>query len=90
MFSDFPNPDRSLTGNHSVRMVFGSQPSKLLLIHDVGKVENTERKMRLQSLLVQLSKTTANFSSTVETKLEEKKNHIVRKLHITSVALRNI
>lgn len=50
MFSDFPNPDRSLTGNHPVRMVFGSQPSKMLLIHDVGKVENTERKMRLQSL----------------------------------------
>lgn len=70
-------------------MVSGSQPSKMLLIHDVGKVENTEREMRLQSLLVQLSKTTASFSSTEETKLE-KKNHIVRKLHITSVGLRDI
>lgn len=56
-------------------MVSGSQPSKMLLIHDVGKVENTERKMRLQSLLVQLSKTTASFSSTEETKLEKKKSH---------------
>lgn len=41
----------------------------MLLIHDAAKVENTEREMRLQSLLVQLSKTTANFSSTKETKL---------------------
>ena len=72
LFSDFQNPDRSLTGNHPFRMIFGSQLSKMLLIHDVGKVENTERKMRLQSLLVQLSKTTANFSSTEETKLEQK------------------
>ena len=69
------NPDRSLTGKHPVRMVSGSQPSKMLLIHDVGKVENTERKMRLQSLLVQLSKTTASFSSTEETNLEKKKSH---------------
>lgn len=45
----------------------------MLLIHDAAKVENTEKEMRLQSLLVQLSKTTANFSSTEETKLEKKK-----------------
>ena len=88
MFSDFQNPDRSLTGNHPFRMVFGSQLSKMLLIHDVGKVENTERKMRLQSLLVQLSKMTANFSSTEETKLEQKIS--VRKLRVTSVGVRNI
>lgn len=70
LFPDFQNPDRSLTGN-----VFGSQPSKMLLIHDAAKVENTERKMRLQSLLVQLSKTTANFSSTEEKNLEKEKSH---------------
>lgn len=53
----------------------------MLLIHDAAKVENTEKEMRLQSLLVQLSKTTANFSSTEETKLEKKKSHFLKTIH---------
>lgn len=52
----------------------------MLLIHDAAKVENTEKDMRLQSLLVQLSKTAANFSSTKETKLE-KKSHFLKTTH---------
>lgn len=53
--------------------------------------ENTEREMRLQSLLVQLSKKIANFSSTEETKFGGGKNiHTVGKPHVTSVGLSNI
>lgn len=44
--------------------------------------------MRLQSLLVQLSVMTENFSSVEEIKLE--KSHTVGKLCLTSVGLRNI
>lgn len=44
----------------------------MLLIHDAAKVENTEREMRLQSLPVQVSKMTANFSPTEDTELEKK------------------
>lgn len=34
MFPDFQNPDKSLTGT-----IFGSQPTKMLLIHDFAREE---------------------------------------------------
>lgn len=51
--------------------------------------ENTEKEMRLQSLPVQLSKKTANFSFSKE-KTRKEFFHTVRNLHFTSVGLQNI
>lgn len=83
MFSDFQNPDRNLTGT-----AFGSQPTKMLLIHDFAR-----EKLEGNEIATSPCPAVKEDSKFLFLQRDETKKvffHTVRKLYFTSVSLRNI